>query len=271
MLAGAALASAPLAAQGDPTSVAQAATSDQWQIDYGEYRCTLSRSFGEAAPISVGIRMVPGDENADLIIVNPAWARETPLPQRVEVVFRPSGARFGARALSGPAPSTGHRFMRVSAVDRSFFEEFAGAAGMSLEGWGGELLSVDLTETESALRALRACHDDLMRSWGVDPSVIAGVRQRPEPLGRTAAMMASEEPLSAQDTPSSFFVIIRYTVGTDGRVRACDVVRTGGYPQAAGMLCQRARSEARYRPAIGSDGQPVAVQFIQTTTLLRRP
>lgn len=258
--------SASLAAQATPETAAS-----QWQIDYGEYRCTLSRSFGEAAPISLGIRMVPGDESADLIIVNPAWRREAALPERVEVVFRPSGMRLGAPARNGPVPSAQHRFMRVSAVDGSFFGQFASAGGMSLEGAGRELLSVELTQTEPALRALRACHDDLMRGWGVDPSVMAGLRQRPEPLGRTAEMMASEEPMSAQDTASSFFVIIRYTVGADGRVRACDVVRSGGHPQTAEMLCRRVRSEARYRPAIGPDGQPVDVQLIQTTSLLRRP
>jgi hypothetical protein len=248
----------------------EAAQPSRWQVDYGESRCTLSRVFGDNAPISLGIRISPGNEAADLIVVNPAWSRGDRLPERVEVVLQPSGARLPAAfARSSPVPSARHQFLRLSGVDRRFFDLFATATGLSLEGSGRELVSVPLSQTRGALTALRTCHDDLMRAWGVDPAVVASLQRWPMPLGDTDRMMSSDEDMTEGDS-TAFFAIIRYTIGTNGRVGACDLVWSGGDQSIGDVLCQRARRGARYEPAIGADGQPVAVQFIQTMTIVRR-
>jgi TonB family protein len=243
----------------------------QWQIDYGEYRCTLSRLFGQTAPLTLAIRIVPGEETADLIIINPAWPRGGRWPEGVQIVFQPSGARLSGEARSGEVPSSRHRFMRISDVERGFFDQLASARSLSIEGEGRELVSVELDQIGAGLTALRNCHNDLMRGWGVDPTVIAGLSRRPVPIGRTRTMMASHEPLAARDSESSVFVIIRFTVDPNGRVVACQVVRSGGADEAARMVCRRAERDARYEPALGADGRPVAVQLIQTMPIVRRP
>lgn len=108
-----------------------------------------------------------------------------------------------------------------------------------------------------------------MRGWGIDPAATANLRRAPIPLRDTDRMMGSEEDMTAGDSTAAF-VVIRYTIGTNGRVGDCEIVRSGGNEAGARMLCQRARRDARYEPALGADGQPFAVQRIQTMTIVRR-
>lgn len=257
----------PARAQNPPPSTA----ASRWQIDYGEYRCRLSRRFGEAAPVDLAIRIDPGLETADLIVVNPAWPRSPALPSRVRVVLSPSGSSYDAAARSAPVPSAQHRFMRVSEIDREFLERLSGSNRLVIEGDGRELLSLDLPQAAQATRALRTCQDDLVRGWGIDTVFAASVRRRPVPIGQTASSMGSVDPITGPEASQSSFLVIRYTVGITGRITNCEVVRETGHTGHGPAVCSRARQDARFEPAIGADNQPVPYQLVQTVALIRRP
>lgn len=243
----------------------------RWQIDYGEYRCRLSRRFGDTAPVDLVIRMDPGLETADLIVVNPAWPSASALPSRVRVVLSPSGSSFEAAAQSAPVPSSQHRFMRVLEIGREFFESFSGSNRLMIEGDGRELLSLDLAQTTQAARALRTCQEQLIRGWGIDTVAAASVTRRPIPLGQTALFMRSVDPITGPDASQSSFLVIRYTVAINGRITNCEVVRESGGTGHGPAVCSRARQDARFEPAIGADNQPVPFQLVQTVALVRRP
>lgn len=255
-----------------PAQVSSSATAaSRWEVDYGEYRCALSRRFGQDTPVNLSIRIVPGLETAELIVVDPGWPRSTSLPSRVRVVLGPSESSFEGTAQSAPVPSAQHRFMRVSEISRGFFESLRGSNRLVIEGDGHRLLSIDLTQSAQATQALRACHDDLIRGWGIDPVVAAAVSRRPVPLGRTALFVGSSDPITGPEAAQSSFLIIRYTVAVNGRISACEVVRETGRTGLGPMYCNRARQDARFEPAIGPDNQPVPFQLVQTIALVRRP
>ncbi len=56
-------------------------------------------------------------------------------------------------------------------------------------------------------------------------------------------------------------VIVRVTVGADGRARDCSVFRPSPDPQADRLTCQLVENRLGFRPARDGDGNPVAAPF----------
>ena len=56
------------------------------------------------------------------------------------------------------------------------------------------------------------------------------------------------------------FIVVRYAVGTDGRVKNCRVVQSSGSAEADAITCQLIEKRFRYRPAVDSAGNPVVDQ-----------
>lgn len=81
-------------------------------------------------------------------------------------------------------------------------------------------------------------------------------------LARRAEKVAGE--LRTRDFPRSGagerdgrFIVVRYGVGTDGRVKNCRVVQSSGSPQADTITCKLVEKRFRYRPAEDGAGKPV--------------
>lgn len=53
------------------------------------------------------------------------------------------------------------------------------------------------------------------------------------------------------------FIVVRYAVGTDGRVKNCRVVQSSGSAEADTITCRLIEKRFRYRPALNGDGAPV--------------
>lgn len=49
----------------------------------------------------------------------------------------------------------------------------------------------------------------------------------------------------------------RLTIGTDGRVQDCQITSSSGSPDLDQAACDNLRRRARFKPAIGGDGQPM--------------
>lgn len=56
-------------------------------------------------------------------------------------------------------------------------------------------------------------------------------------------------------------VIVRVTIGTDGRARDCAVVRSSPDPEADRITCRLVESRLGFRPARDASGNPVAAPF----------
>jgi protein TonB len=50
----------------------------------------------------------------------------------------------------------------------------------------------------------------------------------------------------------------RVTVGTNGRVSACEIVKSSGHPGLDAATCKAVKARARFAPATDENGEPVA-------------
>lgn len=72
---------------------------------------------------------------------------------------------------------------------------------------------------------------------------------------------ARDYPRESRDLRIGTEVIIALTVGTDGLVKGCRVVRPSPDPQAGEITCRLATARFRFRPARDSSGRPVEATY----------
>lgn len=56
-------------------------------------------------------------------------------------------------------------------------------------------------------------------------------------------------------------VILRLTIGPDGRANACSTYRSSGFPDTDAVACRLAMRNLRFKPATNAAGQPVTGKF----------
>lgn len=72
---------------------------------------------------------------------------------------------------------------------------------------------------------------------------------------------AKDYPRESRDLRIGTEVIVALTVGTDGRVRDCRIVKPSPDPQAGEITCRLATKRFRFRPARDAAGRPVEGVF----------
>lgn len=70
-------------------------------------------------------------------------------------------------------------------------------------------------------------------------------------------LRTSDYPRSGADERDGRFIIVRYEVGLDGRVRNCRVMQSSGNGEADAITCRLIEKRFRYRPARDAAGNPV--------------
>ena len=82
-----------------------------------------------------------------------------------------------------------------------------------------------------------------------------GLVRRAEKI--SGELKTKDFPRSGAGERDGRFIVVRYVVGTDGRVRNCRVVQTSGSIEADAITCRLIEKRFRYRPARDGAGAPV--------------
>jgi protein TonB len=96
----------------------------------------------------------------------------------------------------------------------------------------------------------------------VPPPPVAVVSQaravQPRDLSRWANRIGEDYPTRARERGEEGTVGFRVTVGSNGRVEACDVTSSSGSVNLDKAACQGLRRYARFNPALNDAGEPIA-------------
>lgn len=121
-------------------------------------------------------------------------------------------------------------------------------------------VSLTLVKTKSALAALSACTDDLLRTWHIDPAEQAGIATPPAPVSAAAEWISTDDyPADALARDTQGAVSIVWLIDTDGSVKNCGIAVTSGDVGLDSAACAAITKRGRYKPALDKDGKPIAV------------
>lgn len=222
----------------------------KWKLDAGATICVLQHEFsGNGEPWSLAFLPQPGFTRMELLL-----ARHGPQNRRAgekaSLTIRPSGAMFQGDVQTSARPD-GVVSYRIS-VDNSLLGALSQATDVEIAVDHSPAISLSLSGAAAALAALRTCEQDLVASWGVDPS-----RLRPF----SPSLKASGFPTSADIPPvasgASGRVILLLEIGSTGKVANCKLIESSGNPVLDQRTCNIALSRMHIAPLLDADGKPI--------------
>lgn len=253
-----------------------------WVIDYAEESCALRRSFAAGSDqVVLELRAFGPGANFEVTVASAAVSRsKEPVQTRFEPdnsSFTPSDAVFltggnlravrftdslrpgNLKGASGPLPdwSDADRDARERAITE-----------LNITGVSAGDIILQIGRMDQPMGALRTCLDDLLKSWGVEPSVQRSLTRQAKAIDQMNWARRTQQglPPDVVRAGGSGRAQLRLIVGPDGRATECRAVSTSGAPGFPDYACNTALRYARFAPAIDADGRPVATVFITTVS-----
>jgi hypothetical protein len=116
---------------------------------------------------------------------------------------------------------------------------------------------------KAPMEALRTCTDDLVRSWGLDPVKQAKLRTPPVVQGEPGTWLTSfDYPKGPLFWGQSAVVQFRLLVDAAGKATACHIQQATQGAEFSKLTCDLLMKRARFKPAIGEDGQPTPSYYL---------
>ena len=170
----------------------------------------------------------------------------------------------------GPGPRR-TREVSVWIDDPAFLERFAASKSVEFAHREFGTLSTPISAPSAAIAILRDCEDRGMRSWGIDPVAWRSLRSRPVPV------TPYHEWLSSEDYPpvANFYgveadLILRVSVGADGRILDCANLSRSAHIAFVKATCRAFTRNGRFHPAIDAAGRPTETQTSFIVSFRRR-
>lgn len=231
-----------------------------WTVDYGNIRCSLARRTGGAGSPIVILSSFLGRDEPELLLMRDGAEALPSLPSRMEVVLGPNNlVRRGTRRARRVE---GGRVVRIDELGEGFIERFAESQMLRIRSGSRLLLQLPTPNAAAAVTALKACNDDLLQSWGIDTAARRTWQQLPRLA--SGSITSSDYPDEAARIGQRGTVVVRFTVGTDGRASGCSTVVTSHFAPLDAHTCRLMAERLRFQPAVDAQGRVIAATYIQT-------
>lgn len=240
-------------------SQASASNGVVWHWDRDTSGCGLIQNVDEGTVLEIS--RTPGDGATALVIKSskPIITVETTLHGGT-LSFQPGGAVEGdATVLQG---SDGRRAIYVMTRDPTFDAKFAGSTEVDFANEKIGDAKASIRAAEAATAGLRACEDNKMKSWGIDPVAWRALRVKPRPKTPPGTWIDwSDYPDREKIYKNDIDVVARLDLAADGSVQRCQVVNQ---PPAEfiGATCKALKQSARLFPARDASGNPTPAAYV---------
>ena len=235
----------------------------KWTVDESDNQCTLSHDFGVDSAKTI-LSILPGvlGESFQVVLLTSRTGGVAP-SGKATITLSPNQERrmavpFRQVALNGEQTAT----MMKGFGGADWY--FAGTSRIRIE-LAGHLVDLAPPSIDLALAALRKCHNELLRSWGITPAEQEFIG----PVGgkdRAYAIGNQDDWISSRDYPSAALaarqegsVTILWAIGTDGHVHDCRIIRSSGVPSLDAAACTTVTDRGRYRPVLDKTGKPMVL------------
>ena len=251
--------------------------TSKWEMKYNPDSCQLLATFGSGKQrvIFALTREQPGDRFDLQLIGQPLKFDQIKMPVELSfgidgkpgmhrgIAFTLDGGKLpGVRlslqridgVTSGPDPKAIPAVTRVSE---------AAVTEVAFRRVGGKRYRLETDSMGPPLAAMRTCTDDLIKTWGYDPAVEAGLRSGPKPKTSPSTWLRSADyPNNSWHNGHNGLVRFRLDVDPSGMPSDCRVLYRTNPDEFADLTCQLLLKRARFAPALDSANKPVKTFYI---------
>jgi TonB family protein len=218
----------------------------KWVVDYQEQACLLSRRFGQETP-PVFLAFEPSMAHAEgkLVLVFPDPEKPGKGNGKARIRLQPSGQVLTADFFSSPL-SDGRRGVVLWISDPEV-ASLTEAKTITVELGKAPPISLQTGGMVGALRAVRTCQDDLLKTWGADPAgQIDNLNMPPV----SSWFSGDSYPAEALTQKAEGRTIALVTVGDNGKPIECRTVMSSGNEALDRGTCAVALRRGRFPKAV---------------------
>ena len=223
-----------------------------WKTDFQNSQCTLMT--GSVEDLGLSFRMTPGQPEPEVLVFG-SLKRLPDYRGKVTVEVEPGGTRFEVEVA--PISTKTSRVLQFAGFEHEFASAFAQSRDLFISD-SKSRTKIPTSGSHKAFDALQDCVNETLPEWGVDPRAYASLKKPPTKIGGRFWISGSDYPLDALRADWQGSVIVRMNVDATGDVTDCVVVVSSGWTSVDKLTCGKAIAWAKFHPAIGRDGKPVA-------------
>ncbi len=166
-------------------------------------------------------------------------------------------------AYSLELPKRDERFLRWFDASPEFLPAVTNDQIVTIRYTDKYAVSMRWTDGKAALAALQVCHDDLLKSWGVDVALARAAKVRVAPIGNPGRWATnSDYPRAAQRADKEGTVVFQVEVAPDGSINKCVVVKSSLVPELDEISCRLIKQRAKFAPARDENDKPILGYYV---------
>ena len=227
----------------------------RWVVNYDDAQCVASRNYGtDDKPLYLGLKPSPSGTVLRLLLIRPGPA--------MEAEQRPASIRFDGRdSMAATALVYGDRgAKRIMASINLPMAQFAAnrlARSIAIKAgpFDEQLLIPGLS---GVMAAFDDCLSNLRDVWNIDAINRQRVAKAAQPRRPLRNLFNSGSyPEQAMRQNETGRVGIAMLIDETGKVSDCMIEETSGIATLDTMTCLVITANAKFEPAVGTDGKPV--------------
>ena len=269
-----AIALGSIAADNEASPVTKARVG-AWEINYDTDSCSLLAEFGDSTQTTfIRLTRYQPQDSFDLIVYGAAYDfAPSIVPVRIGFGLAAPAKR---EAMTGQA---GNKLplLLINSVRLDGWEEKKPdeqgppitaaqeerATMIDLTIPGGKRFRLETGPFAKPMAVMRACTEDLVKSWGYDPVQQATLSEKAEPTKSPGTWLNNGDyPSGAARAGQNGIVQFRLDIDETGKVQGCHVLHRTNPDSFADLTCKRIGQRARFRPARDKDGKPLRSYYV---------
>jgi len=271
------------AADARPSKTVVLAPSSKWHSKWEEKTCVLARAFGTGKDrILLRFERFGPSGGFQLVLTG---AMLTPIKPfaRFSIAYEPNVSVHKVENLLVSKTYDGTRSVFISstallkplgkgapspkitpAIERAVTQ-------ISVFSVRNKTVTLATGALDRPMAALRACTDDLVKQWGLDPKVRNTLSRAVKPLTPSQSWLKSRHyPWFESLRGQSSIVNFRLLVDEHGAPTDCEIQRSYSGENFDARTCELIMRNARFAPALDSSGTPVASFYINTVSWIMK-
>ncbi|MES2020328.1 MAG: energy transducer TonB [Pseudomonadota bacterium] len=237
--------------------------SGKWTVDYANAGCILSRDYGTMPAVtSIGFNPFPLGDTLEVITVSPGIPAKRYQKLKGTLTLQPSGETFQSEVTVYGIAARNNTLTTLNA-EGDIAAKLLRSTSISIALADGTRKSFAVPGMPGAAAALRACQDDLLKSWGIDPTERDRV-PTPKPRTEIATWLSTDDyPSEAMASHSEGTSVIVWTIQPNGLIGDCRIVQSSGSKPLDDTACRAFKKRGRYAAVIDRDGKPATAHAMR--------
>lgn len=254
--------------------------SSAWNVNYADDSCRLARTFS-ANSETVAFIADQFEPGPILQVLVAGKVFRLYAGRKVTAAFGPSGAKttisratdatfgkFGPAVMVGPirlvrkeseTATSAVTSGALAAVEAATPEQERAISWFELDRGSGRPVRFALGPMHEAMKAMRACTDELLTHWGIDAAAHRSLSRRAIPTGNPGKWVSnSDYPAHLVDRGIQGLIQFRLSIDAAGKVSGCAIQQSTRPAEFDKKVCQIMVQRARFDPALDAAGRPIA-------------